>query len=64
MTLLHWAAYYKQLDTVKLLIQFGASVDLKDCKGKTALDLAKDQKADKAVLDLLGTPNKRSSLRV
>jgi len=33
MTLLHWAAWYKQLETIKILLQFGAKVDVKDVRG-------------------------------
>jgi ankyrin repeat protein len=64
LTLLHWAAWYKQVETIKILLQYGANVEAKDFKGKTPLDLAKQQKAEKGVVDLLSSRNKRASLRV
>lgn len=64
LTLLHWAAWYKQTETVKALIQFGAKVEVKDVKGKTPLDLATQRGADKDLVALLSSKNNRKSLRL
>ena len=42
LTLLMWAAAYGRESTVRLLLTHGAARDLKDSRGKTALDLARE----------------------
>ena len=42
LTALMWAAGYGQSDAVRALLAAGARVDLKDDRGKTALDIARD----------------------
>jgi ankyrin repeat protein len=37
-----WAAGYGQSETVKVLLDAGARADLKDDRGKTALDIARE----------------------
>jgi ankyrin repeat protein len=37
-----WAAGYGQSDTVRALLAAGARTDLRDDRGKTALDIARD----------------------
>jgi ankyrin repeat protein len=60
LTLLHWAAFYNQVDSVQLLLEYGAKVDTKDLKGKTAMDLAKSAKASPRILELLSAPTNRN----
>jgi len=42
LTALMWAAGYGKTETVKLLLDAGARADLKDDRGKTALDIARE----------------------
>src|SRR5436190_16594015 len=42
LTALMWAAGYGRAETVKLLLAAGAKADLKDNRGKTALDIARE----------------------
>ena len=55
MTPLMWAAYKGNAEMVKLLLSKGADVNLKNSKGKTALDLSKNSNRTDAALvtDLL-----------
>jgi ankyrin repeat protein len=46
-----WAAGYGKTETVRLLLGAGAKADLKDDRGKTALDIAREENyADTAAL--------------
>jgi len=47
-----WAAGYGRIETVTALLAAGARADLKDDRGKTAADIAREQKHE-AVADLL-----------
>ena len=53
MTLLHFAAASGKADTVKLLLDNGADVNVADDGGETPLDYAEEVDADEAVLELL-----------
>jgi len=44
-TALHFAAYFGQLEMVKMLIKFGAKI-IKNKDGLTAVDIAKDREPD------------------
>jgi ankyrin repeat protein len=44
LTVLMWAAGYGKAETVKMLLDRGADPALKDNRGKTALDIARDNK--------------------
>ncbi len=44
-TALHFAAYFKKLEMVKMLIKFGAKI-IKNKDGLTAVDIAKDREPD------------------
>ena len=46
LTALMWAAGYGKTETVKALLDAGARADLRDNRGKTALDIAREQKFD------------------
>ena len=50
-----WAAGYGRTDTVKLLLAAGAKANLKDNRGKTALDIAREGKFDETI-KALGAP--------
>jgi ankyrin repeat protein len=39
-----WAAGYGRTETVKALLEAGAKSDFKDNRGKTALDIAREQR--------------------
>jgi uncharacterized protein len=43
LTALMWAAGYGNNDAVKVLLDAGARVDLKDNRGKTAADIARER---------------------
>ena len=49
LTALMWAAGYGRVDTMRALLEAGAKPDLKDDRGKTALDIARDNKEAAAV---------------
>ena len=49
LTALMWAAGYGKTDTVKALLAAGAKPTLKDDRGKTALDIAREGKFDETV---------------
>ena len=49
LTALMWAAGYGKTDTVKALLAAGAKPALKDDRGKTALDIAREGKFDETV---------------
>ena len=53
LTALMWAAGYGKTDTVRALLDAGAKPALKDNRGKTALDMARDGNFDEtaAVLE-------------
>jgi ankyrin repeat protein len=44
LTALMWAAGYGRNETVRVLLQAGARTELKDDRGKTALDIAREEK--------------------
>jgi len=46
LTALMWAAGYGRTETVKMLLAAGAKTSLKDNRGKTAADIARDAKYD------------------
>ena len=46
LTALMWAAGYGRTETVKMLLAAGAKTSLKDNRGKTAADIARDAKHD------------------
>ena len=50
-----WAAGYGKTQTVKLLLDRGADRGLKDDRGKTAAEIARDAKYSE-VAELLGKP--------
>jgi hypothetical protein len=52
-TLLHWAAFFKQEEVCLLLRDTGASVEIKDDNGKTPLDLAIDNGAERSHPNLI-----------
>ena len=56
-TALSYAAEYHQKDIVKLLLEKGADKNKKDINGKTAYDLARDQKENDVELEQLLKPN-------
>jgi ankyrin repeat protein len=43
LTALMWAAGYGRTDTADALLKAGARVDLRDDRGKTALDIAREE---------------------
>ena len=49
MTAMHMAALNDDVEGVELLLRYGADKDFKDEEGKTALDLARGQKAERVV---------------
>jgi len=49
LTALMWAAGYGRVDTMRALLDAGAKPGLKDDRGKTALDIARDNKEAAAV---------------
>jgi len=51
---LMWAGLHDHADTVKILLQKGANLNLKSKKGKTAAEIAKDP----AIVELLKTAKK------
>jgi ankyrin repeat protein len=55
LTALMWAAGYGKTQTVKLLLDRGADRGLKDDRGKTAAEIARDAKYSE-VAELLGKP--------
>jgi len=57
LTALMWAAGYGRATTVKVLLEAGARADLRDNRGKTALDIAREQKHDE-IVRLLETATK------
>ncbi len=54
LTALMWAAGFGKTATVKALLDAGARTDLKDNRGKTALDMAREGKFDDTVKLLEG----------
>lgn len=50
-TALHWAVIKQSINSIKLILKFGGRFDIKDAKGKTALDYAKESDC-RDVLDL------------
>jgi len=53
LTALMWAAGYGRTETVKSLLATGAKISLKDNRGKTALDIARDEKHDETARVLI-----------
>ena len=49
LTALMWAAGYGRVETLRALLDAGAKADLKDDRGKTALDIARENKEAAAV---------------
>jgi ankyrin repeat protein len=56
LTLLMWAAAYGQDSAVSLLLSQGADRQLKDSRGKTAADMAREGGHDKSLAFLAQTP--------
>jgi len=56
LTALMWAAGYGRTDTVKLLLAVGAKANLKDNRGKTALDMAREGKYEETARVLEAAP--------
>lgn len=46
-TALHMAAFFRRLDVAKLLIANGVDTTVRNCNGKTALDLLYEHQANK-----------------
>lgn len=59
-TLLHTAAFFGYDEIARFLIQQGATVDRRDDKGRTALDVACEQGKKEVARVLLETDNWRS----
>ena len=53
-TALHQAAYFNHVDVVRVLIQRGADIHIKDGCGQTALETAREQGNQKVVMALAG----------
>ena len=49
-TALHWSARYNSTDAIRLLLQNGASTTIKDNKGRTPIDVAREHNHQEAVL--------------
>ena len=52
-TALHYSAMNNRTDAIQLLLENGASTTIKDMKGRTPIDLAREENSQEAVL-LLG----------
>ena len=48
-TALHIASYKNHTDVIKILLQYGARTDIKNIKGRTPIDLARDRNNEEAV---------------
>jgi uncharacterized protein len=55
LTALMWAAGYGKTETVGLLLNAGARADLKDDRGKTALDIAREENYAETAAMLAGS---------
>ena len=49
-TALHWSAMNNSTDAIQLLLENGASTTIKDKKGRTPIDVARENNHQKAVL--------------
>ena len=56
-TLLHYSVIEENIECVKKLINLNIDKSIKNCKGKTALDIAKKNK-NKMIIDLLSITEK------
>jgi ankyrin repeat protein len=54
LTALMWAAGFGKTSTVRALLDAGARADVKDDRGKTAIDMAREGKYDDTVKLLAG----------
>jgi ankyrin repeat protein len=52
-TILHWAAFFKNIESCKLLVNAGADKSARDVRGKRPVDIAADMNADKELIDFL-----------
>ena len=50
LTALHWSAMNNRTDAIRLLLENGASTTIKDKKGRTPIDVARENNHQKAVL--------------
>ena len=48
-TALHWSAMLNNTDAIRLLLGKGASTTIKDKKGRTPIDVAREEKSQEAV---------------
>lgn len=61
LTALMWAAGYGRVDTMRALLDAGARADPKDDRGKTAIDIARENNQPAAVSTLESTPSAKAS---
>jgi len=61
LTALMWAAGYGRVDTMRTLLDAGARADPKDDRGKTAIDIARENNQSAAVAVLEGAPRSKAS---
>ena len=61
LTALMWAAGYGRVDTMRALLEAGARADPKDDRGKTAIDIARENNQPAAVAVLESAPRAKAS---
>ena len=62
-TLLHYAARYGQLETVKFLVERGANINAKNNYRKTPLDIAKEE-GHTEIINVLSSARKEGSCTI
>jgi hypothetical protein len=61
LTALMWAAGYGRVETMRALLEAGAHSDPRDDRGKTAIDIARENNQSAAVAILEGAPRAKAS---